>query len=103
MLWFAAQAGLAQAHAVEEDLHALAHMTESLQQDPQAESDHGDEPCGLTHCCHPAGVLPALVPAPLHTNITTTPMALVHTHGHAPPPEIERPKWVRATPAVASL
>lgn len=103
MLWFAAQAGLAQAHGVEEDLHALSHITESLQQDSQAEHDHGDGPCGLTHCCHPAGVLPALAAAALLTNVTATPMALVHTHGHAPPPEIERPKWARATPAVVSL
>ncbi len=103
VLWFALQAGLAQAHLVAEDLHLLQHAAQVLEPAASQDHDHGNEPCTLAHCCSPAGLLPTLTQSAPLPVATVHPSLDVHAGWHQPANEIERPKWALATSTVASL
>ena len=102
MLWLAAQASLAQAHVVAEDLHALTHAVQALDVQ-QADVDHQDDPCGVTHCCHPTGFFTNSPSVHLPAPMAGMPSMAESANSRTPPHEIERPKWALATTAVASL
>jgi hypothetical protein len=102
MLWLAVQAGMVQAHVVGEELHALQHGGQ-VTHVHQADEDHSDEPCGLTHCCHPTGLLTQASGTAVLVPLTHCTAMAVNARSRTPPHDIERPKWALATPAVASL
>jgi len=103
MFWFALQAGLAQAHMTVEDLHQIEHAAHAQQHGVQTDADHNDEPCGTSHCCHPVGPVAGSGDAASQAPAADIAAPVRTARWHLPWPDIERPKWALATPAVASL
>lgn len=102
LLWFGFVAGLAQAHAVVEELHQLEHIGQSLNSPSSAETDH-EEHCGLSKCGQVLcmGITADEASAPPERSALAAPFP--HLLSSLVLDDIERPKWASATIAVASL
>jgi hypothetical protein len=93
-------------HAASEAAHSAIHSQQSETIGAaSAEADSHEDCCVQAHCCHPhATALPSETPPALaHGLFSHASMFRSDGTPGAFPAEIERPKWVMAIPAVATL
>ena len=102
-IWLVFQAGWAQAHVLQDDLHAYGHSEMTATALQQHTDPAHDEHCGTAYCSHAVGMLDSstlLAPSAAGAfGVSDTRTARSGSHIT----DIERPKWPVATPAVASL
>jgi hypothetical protein len=93
-------------HAASEASHSATHSQQSQSTGaPSADADSHEECCVQAHCCHPhaTALLSETLAAMGHGLFSLTPSVRAMGTPGALPAEIERPKWVLATPAVATV